>query len=83
MSPATDKSSDFAVVIDTDLCSGQGRCYSLAPDVFGADESGFGVVKVDTVPASERSMLERVVQLCPELAIRIEERPAGGTPAET
>jgi ferredoxin len=64
---------DFKVVIDTELCQGHGRCYSLAPDVFEADASGFGVVKVATVGAGERALLERVVQLCPELAISIVE----------
>jgi ferredoxin len=64
---------DFKVVVDSELCSAHGRCYSLAPAVFQPDAEGFSVVKVEAVPASERELLERVVQLCPELAIRIEE----------
>ena len=35
------------VVIDTDRCTGHGRCYSLAPTVFGCDDSGFGEVLGD------------------------------------
>jgi ferredoxin len=63
----------FRVVIDHDICNGQGVCYTTAPDVFGADADGYGAVTVETIAGSERARMERVVQLCPELAIRIEE----------
>jgi ferredoxin len=72
----------FRMVIDTELCSAHGRCYSLAPEVFEPDESGFGRVKVDSIPGSERARMERVVQLCPELAIRIEQVASGDTGTE-
>ena len=28
------------VVVDGDLCTGHGRCYALAPDLFGPDDYG-------------------------------------------
>jgi ferredoxin len=68
-----DDEKPFRMVIDPELCSAHGRCYSLAPHVFEPDESGFGRVKVESVAATERGQMERVVQLCPELAIRIED----------
>lgn len=30
------------VEIDTDRCSGHGRCYALAPEVFAPDDEGYG-----------------------------------------
>ncbi len=38
------------VVIDHEACTGHGRCYTLAPDVFDSDDAGYGVVRVDEVP---------------------------------
>ena len=35
------------VRIDEDLCTGHGRCYTLAPAVFDCDDSGFGLVVGD------------------------------------
>ncbi|EUA40756.1 ferredoxin [Mycobacterium avium subsp. hominissuis 101] len=33
------------VVVDAERCTGHGRCYTLAPDVFDADEFGHCVVR--------------------------------------
>ena len=57
--------------IDKELCQGHGRCYSLFPQLFVADERGFGTVRNDVSPAAEEG--DRVVQLCPESAISIVE----------
>jgi len=32
------------IVLDSDLCTGHGRCYSLAPELFDADDEGHSVV---------------------------------------
>jgi ferredoxin len=34
------------VRIDTDKCTGHGRCYTLAPEVFGEDDEGNGTVLI-------------------------------------
>ena len=62
------------VRIDAERCQGHGRCYDLAPDLFGDDDEGFGQVRGDgTVPAD----LEREARLaaanCPERAIDLGE----------
>jgi ferredoxin len=54
------------------LCTGHGRCYRLAPDLFEPDEEDLARVKVDQVDADHRDLLNRVVKLCPEQAIRVE-----------
>jgi ferredoxin len=62
------------VVIDADLCQGQGRCFSIAPGLFDFDELGNGVVRGDGTLTPETIELARLAQAnCPEHAIFIEE----------
>ncbi|MGH3577518.1 MAG: ferredoxin, partial [Mycobacterium sp.] len=37
------------VCVDADRCVGHGRCYTLAPDVFDADEVGHSIVRAPNV----------------------------------
>ena len=61
------------VVIDADLCQGQGRCFTLAPSIFGFDDLGNGVVLGDGSLTKETLELARLAQAnCPEHAIFIE-----------
>jgi ferredoxin len=62
------------VVIDADLCQGQGRCFSIAPDIFDFDELGSGVVRGEGTLSPATLDLARLAQAnCPEHAIFIEE----------
>lgn len=62
------------VVIDADLCQGQGRCFSMAPGIFGFDDLGNGVVQGDGTLGPETMDLARLAQAnCPEHAIFIED----------
>jgi ferredoxin len=62
------------VVIDADLCQGQGRCFSMAPSIFGFDDLGNGVVLGDGTLSTETLDLARLAQAnCPEHAIFIED----------
>ena len=62
------------VVIDTERCTGHGRCYSLAPTVFSDDEEGYGVLIGDgAVTADQLEDARRAVLACPERAITIED----------
>jgi ferredoxin len=58
--------------IDPALCQGHGRCYDLAPDLFGDDDEGFGKVLGDGVvtPDNEREARLAVAN-CPERAIAL------------
>ncbi|HEY1826110.1 MAG TPA: ferredoxin [Acidimicrobiales bacterium] len=61
------------VVIDGELCQGQGRCFSMAPSLFGFDELGNGVVLGDGELDHSTLELARLAQAnCPEHAIFIE-----------
>lgn len=60
------------VVIDTDGCTGHGRCYMVAPSVFVSDDSGFGTVTVDG-PLDDGQLAEAraAVANCPERAVTL------------
>jgi ferredoxin len=59
------------VSIDNDLCTGHGRCYTLAPDVFDADEVGHSIVIVGEVDGELAEHAATAVQNCPERAISL------------
>ena len=59
--------------IDPERCQGHGRCYDLAPDLFGDDDEGYGKVLGDgVVPAGREDEARRAVANCPEGAIHAE-----------
>ncbi|MBW8487506.1 ferredoxin [Actinomadura parmotrematis] len=60
--------------LDPGRCQGHGRCYDLAPDLFGEDDEGYGTVLGDgTVPAGADHDARLAVANCPERAITVEE----------
>jgi ferredoxin len=59
------------VTIDKGLCSGHGRCYALAPEVFEPDEDGFSVVTQQDVPSAFEAAVRLAEQNCPEGAVTI------------
>ncbi|SEF93196.1 ferredoxin [Nonomuraea solani] len=60
------------VRIDPERCQGHGRCYDLAPDLFGEDDEGYGLVTGDgSVPAGEEHTARLAVSNCPERAIEL------------
>ena len=58
--------------IDTDACTGHGRCYTLAPALFDCDDEGFGQVIDEAVPLEHEPDARRAVASCPERAISID-----------
>ena len=62
------------VLIDSDRCQGHGRCYDLAPDLFGEDEDGYGVVLGDgRVPPGREEDARLARANCPEAAVGVVE----------
>jgi ferredoxin len=59
------------VLVDVELCTGHGRCYSLAPEVFDADDMGHSVVLVDDVSGDLEQRARVGEQSCPERAITL------------
>jgi ferredoxin len=62
------------VQIDPRSCQGHGRCYDLAPGLFGEDDEGYGgVLRDGTVPTGQERDARLAVQNCPEQAIELVE----------
>jgi ferredoxin len=60
------------VRIDPGRCQGHGRCYDLAPGLFGEDDEGYGTVLGDgAVPAGAEQDARRAAANCPERAITV------------
>ncbi len=61
------------VILDTEKCTGHGRCYTLAPEVFAPDDQGHSTLIQEEVPDSLRDKAIIGVQNCPERAISVED----------
>jgi ferredoxin len=61
------------IKIDADRCTGHGRCYSLAPEVFEPDDEGHSVLVVEDIPPGLEEKARLGVENCPEQAISIVE----------
>jgi ferredoxin len=63
------------VQIDAALCQGHGRCYDLAPDLFGEDEDGYATLTDLTaggqVPSGREGDAHLAADNCPESAIAV------------
>ncbi|MGN9845420.1 TetR family transcriptional regulator [Nonomuraea sp. H19] len=78
LAPSDDKhrtrsgARDMKVRIDPERCQGHGRCYDLAPDLFGEDDEGYGQVAGDGIVPQDKERAARLaVANCPERAIEI------------
>ena len=62
------------LTIDAEMCTGHGRCYTLAPELLSYDDEGFVSVRGQTIevpPGMEDAAREAALS-CPEGAIRID-----------
>ncbi|MEX5636558.1 ferredoxin [Parafrankia sp. FMc2] len=80
------ESTGLRFVIDTDVCVGHGRCYTLGPQWFDCDDLGYGTVRDVVIGEGERAKAADVAAACPEGAIilveaSLVEAPATGEPS--
>jgi ferredoxin len=61
------------IALDAEACTGHGRCYALAPEVFDADDLGHCIVLHDVVPSAYEAAARTAVANCPETALVIED----------
>ena len=60
------------VQISSERCQGHGRCYDLAPGLFGEDDEGYGTVLGDGTVAPDQERAARLAEAnCPEHAVEI------------
>jgi ferredoxin len=68
----TDAEANVKIHLDSDKCQGHGRCYSLAQELFDADELGNAVVLVaGDLSAEQLELATKAANNCPEYAIEI------------
>jgi ferredoxin len=72
----TERGLPVKVRIDSRCCQGHGRCYDLAPGLFGDDDEGYGrVLGEGTVSPGQERDARLAAANCPEHAIElVEER---------
>ena len=61
------------VRVDGTRCTGHGRCYALAPEVYEPDDDGNCLIPNAEVPVEHQDVARRAALNCPEDAIIIEE----------
>ena len=59
------------IVLDSERCTGHGRCYSLAPELFDSDDEGHSVVLTPEVPDGLEAQARLAVENCPETCISL------------
>lgn len=59
--------------LDPDACMGHGRCYSLAPELFDADDEGHSVLLRPDIPDGAETEARDAEESCPEQAITVTE----------
>ena len=61
------------LAVDLGRCTGHGRCYTLAPNVFDADDEGHCLLLAAEVPPAHEREARSAAVNCPEDAIAIVE----------
>jgi ferredoxin len=59
------------IEVDPGKCTGHGRCYTLAPEVFDADDDGYCATRALDVPAGLEDKATLGATNCPERAITV------------
>lgn len=61
------------IQLDEAVCQGHGRCYEIAPDVFGDDDRGHAELRVAAVTGDLVTPAQEAAWACPERAITVTE----------
>jgi ferredoxin len=62
------------IAVDGRLCSGHGRCYSVAPELLAGDDEGFVTIRGSStdVPPGLEDTARQAADWCPEQAITVQ-----------
>lgn len=57
----------------SEMCTGHGRCYTLAPDLLDCDDDGFVTIRGSAidVPPGQEDAARQAMNACPEDAITL------------
>jgi ferredoxin len=59
------------IIVDHEICTGHGRCASVAPSVYTLDDSGFSAITELEVGPGDEAAARAGANNCPERAITI------------
>lgn len=59
------------VIVDHNLCEGNGRCVDVAPQVFELRDDDLSYVLVEHPPQTLHEKIKLAVRVCPRQAIRL------------
>jgi ferredoxin len=59
------------ISLDAERCTGHGRCYSLAPELFDCDDMGHSVLLYEEVPEGLEEKARLAVGTCPEACLEL------------
>jgi ferredoxin len=59
------------IEVDPEACTGHGRCYTLAPEVYEPDDDGYCATLALDVPPGLEEAARRGATNCPERAITV------------
>jgi ferredoxin len=59
------------IEVDPDACTGHGRCWSLAPEAYDADDDGYCSTRGLDVPPELEEQARKGAASCPERAITL------------
>jgi len=59
------------IKLDSNACTGHGRCFMVAPEVYDEDERSHCVLLFEDVPPEHEEAALKGVNACPEQALTI------------
>jgi ferredoxin len=63
------------IKVDANLCTGHGRCYTVAPELLSYDDEGYVTIRGTAieVPPDQADAAREAMNSCPEGAITLED----------
>ena len=61
------------VIVDRGACCGYGVCAQICPEIFGLDDNGMVVLKMETVPSGLEDKAREGAQACPQSALAVQD----------
>ncbi|MCG5220126.1 NADH-quinone oxidoreductase subunit NuoF family protein [Streptosporangium sp. KLBMP 9127] len=68
-----DEGSQVRLLVDWTRCQGHGLCSKILTDHVNLDAHGYPVIADSPVPTSLRAQAQRAVEMCPALALRLDD----------
>ena len=65
------KGDAVKIIVDSEKCTGHGRCYTIAPEVYEPDDDGYCQDLQEPVPLELRERAALGAANCPEDAITV------------